>query len=467
MRHDAHGYWLHEAPRSEPLPRAAGAIECDVLVVGGGYTGMWTAWSIAELEPEATGRRARGRPLRPRPERAKRRLRERDVVPHGRDARPLRRRGGAGDGPRVERGGARDRALLRRAGGGRLVSALRLPAGLRLARPGRGLGRRRRRLPRARRAGRGGGAQPVRARRALPVAPLPGRRLLSGRRDGSPRAPRARASRPARGARERQRLRGIATALPPCGALGMRGRDPGRAGARPLVRARDGLGERGGRLAAPRPADGDLQPHGHHRARARRARGMRLDRGRVHHRRPRDAPLLPHHPRRPHRLRLGRRAHRLRRPPRRPHRVRPGPRRPDRAGPALLLSRPRRAGGSSTAGEARSTSRPRTSPSPRGWAPTTSGRHSATRATASAPRGWWAACSPRSPSTAATSTPASPSSSPPRDRVPGGLPGWVGGNAIRAGLLAKEGAEEEDRVAHPIHRGLASIPERIGFHIGR
>jgi glycine/D-amino acid oxidase-like deaminating enzyme len=52
-------------------------------------------------------------------------------------------------------------------------------------------------------------------------------------------------------------------------------------------------------------------------------------------------------------------------------------------------------------------------------------------------------------------------------RVPGGLPGWAGGNAIRAGMLAKEAAEEEERIAGAIHRGLASIPERIGFHIGR
>jgi glycine/D-amino acid oxidase-like deaminating enzyme len=52
-------------------------------------------------------------------------------------------------------------------------------------------------------------------------------------------------------------------------------------------------------------------------------------------------------------------------------------------------------------------------------------------------------------------------------RVPGGLPGWAGGNAIRAGLLAKEAAEEEERIASAIHRGLAAIPERVGFHIGR
>jgi hypothetical protein len=55
--------------------------------------------------------------------------------------------------------------------------------------------------------------------------------------------------------------------------------------------------------------------------------------------------------------------------------------------------------------------------------------------------------------------------SPPR--VPAGLPGWFGGNAIRAGLLAKEAAEEEERIASALHRGLAGIPERIGFHIGR
>ncbi len=69
--------------------------------------------------------------------------------------------------------------------------------------------------------------------------------------------------------------------------------------------------------------------------------------------------------------------------------------------------------------------------------------------------------------TAATSALAWPWSSPSAGRVPGGLAGWLGGNAIRAGLLAKEAAEEEERVAAAIHRGLASIPERIGFHIGR
>ena len=52
-------------------------------------------------------------------------------------------------------------------------------------------------------------------------------------------------------------------------------------------------------------------------------------------------------------------------------------------------------------------------------------------------------------------------------RVPTGLASWLGGNAIRAGLVAKEAAEENGTTAAPLSRGLAAIPRRIGFHIGR
>ena len=52
-------------------------------------------------------------------------------------------------------------------------------------------------------------------------------------------------------------------------------------------------------------------------------------------------------------------------------------------------------------------------------------------------------------------------------RVPTGLPSWLGGNAIRAGLVAKEDAEERGTTSGPLSRGLAAIPERIGIHIGR
>jgi len=53
MRHTRFGYWIEEAGRVEPLPALAGDREADVLVVGGGYTGMWTAWYARALEPEA------------------------------------------------------------------------------------------------------------------------------------------------------------------------------------------------------------------------------------------------------------------------------------------------------------------------------------------------------------------------------------------------------------------------------
>jgi glycine/D-amino acid oxidase-like deaminating enzyme len=54
IRHTARGYWLEEAGAGEALAPAEGELSCDVLVVGGGYTGMWTAWQISQLEPEAS-----------------------------------------------------------------------------------------------------------------------------------------------------------------------------------------------------------------------------------------------------------------------------------------------------------------------------------------------------------------------------------------------------------------------------
>ena len=55
MRHDAHGYWIEEAglaerPAQPALEADAGA---DVVIVGGGYTGMWAAWWIKSREPDA------------------------------------------------------------------------------------------------------------------------------------------------------------------------------------------------------------------------------------------------------------------------------------------------------------------------------------------------------------------------------------------------------------------------------
>lgn len=53
MKHSAHGYWLEEAGEITPLPALVGDVSADVLVVGGGYTGMWAAWQVKVLEPEA------------------------------------------------------------------------------------------------------------------------------------------------------------------------------------------------------------------------------------------------------------------------------------------------------------------------------------------------------------------------------------------------------------------------------
>ena len=51
--HDAHGWWIADAGAPAPLPALAGDVDADVVVVGGGYTGLWTAWEIAEAEPNA------------------------------------------------------------------------------------------------------------------------------------------------------------------------------------------------------------------------------------------------------------------------------------------------------------------------------------------------------------------------------------------------------------------------------
>jgi glycine/D-amino acid oxidase-like deaminating enzyme len=53
MKHTRLGYWIEEAGEAEPLPPLAGQHETDVLVVGGGYTGMWCAWYAKQLEPGA------------------------------------------------------------------------------------------------------------------------------------------------------------------------------------------------------------------------------------------------------------------------------------------------------------------------------------------------------------------------------------------------------------------------------
>ena len=44
---------------------------------------------------------------------------------------------------------------------------------------------------------------------------------------------------------------------------------------------------------------------------------------------------------------------------------------------------------------------------------------------------------------------------------------WIGGEAIRAGIIRKEEAELSSRTPDPISSLLARVPDLIGFHIGR
>lgn len=53
MKHTPHGYWLEEAGAVAPAPPLVGEIDADVVVIGGGFTGLWAAWHAKQLQPEA------------------------------------------------------------------------------------------------------------------------------------------------------------------------------------------------------------------------------------------------------------------------------------------------------------------------------------------------------------------------------------------------------------------------------
>jgi glycine/D-amino acid oxidase-like deaminating enzyme len=54
IRHTRTGWWLEEAGAGDlvPAPPLEGDASADVVIVGGGYLGLWTAWQLRELEPE-------------------------------------------------------------------------------------------------------------------------------------------------------------------------------------------------------------------------------------------------------------------------------------------------------------------------------------------------------------------------------------------------------------------------------
>jgi len=51
--HDAQGFWLSQEEQVEPNAVLHGEASADIVVLGGGFAGMWTAWLIREAEPEA------------------------------------------------------------------------------------------------------------------------------------------------------------------------------------------------------------------------------------------------------------------------------------------------------------------------------------------------------------------------------------------------------------------------------
>src|SRR5215216_7834025 len=53
----ARSFWLQEALRGEEAAKAPELLEdaaADVCIVGGGYTGLWTALRVKELEPDTS-----------------------------------------------------------------------------------------------------------------------------------------------------------------------------------------------------------------------------------------------------------------------------------------------------------------------------------------------------------------------------------------------------------------------------
>ena len=53
FRHTREGWWLEEAGPTRAFASLDGNRTADVVIVGGGYLGLWTAWQLKKLEPDA------------------------------------------------------------------------------------------------------------------------------------------------------------------------------------------------------------------------------------------------------------------------------------------------------------------------------------------------------------------------------------------------------------------------------
>ena len=51
VRHTRYGWWLEEAGPVEAAAPLDGDTTADVVIAGGGYLGLWTAWQLKQLEP--------------------------------------------------------------------------------------------------------------------------------------------------------------------------------------------------------------------------------------------------------------------------------------------------------------------------------------------------------------------------------------------------------------------------------
>ena len=166
-RHTRYGWWLEEAGPVAALPPLEEDTTADVVVVGGGYLGLWTAWQLKALEPACARRRPRRGSRRARAEVAATAASSRRYGTTCRSARPRRRRARARRRTRVRARGAGDRRVVR-GRGRRCVVPRGTDARRRDARgAARRLGRRDRGLCRPRSARGGAPDQRRRAPRAL------------------------------------------------------------------------------------------------------------------------------------------------------------------------------------------------------------------------------------------------------------------------------------------------------------